>query len=67
MLFRLVGKKFLLGFIGDGFFEVLFVFIDIFLYVIKIEYLGFEFMEDCVISCWGYLEENLFYNGVVLI
>lgn len=55
MLFRLVGKKFLLGFIGDGFFEVLFVFIDIFLYVIKIEYLGFEFMEDCVISCWGYL------------
>lgn len=64
---RLAGKKFLPGSTGEGFPEVLSPPTDTFPHAVKIENSGLDSMEDCVISCRRYLDENLPNYGAILL
>lgn len=61
---RLAGKEFLVGSTGDGFPAVLSPPSETFPHAVRVET---HSVDDCVVSCRRYLQENLSHYGAVLL
>ncbi|KAL9955668.1 hypothetical protein ACROYT_G037021 [Oculina patagonica] len=64
---RLAGKEFLPGSTGEGFPEVLSPPTETFPHAVRVDNPGLHSMDDCIISCRQYLQENLSHYGAVLL